>query len=226
MRYLHHLPLCPYSRKIRLVLGERQLSVELKAEKTWDRRPEYLQLNPAGLVPTLIDENGHAVPDSAVICEYLEEAYNSEAGEGTLLGTSLAARIEARRLAAWFDGSFAAAVSMNFVIEKYLKRISGRGQPDAQALRQAYANLREHMGYIGWLAAQRSFLAGENLTLADLAAAAHLSVLDFMGEIDWSKYPEVREWYARIKSRRSFRPLLNDRVPGMTPPDHYADLDF
>ena len=172
MRILHHLPLCPYSRKVRLVLGERQLAVELRAEKTWERRPEYLQLNPAGLVPTLIDENGRAVPDSSVICEYLEEAYNSETGEGTLLGTSLADRVEARRLVAWFDGSFAAAVTMNFVIEKYLKRISGRGQPDAQALRLAYASLREHLAYIGWLAGSRSFLAGEMLSLADLAAAA------------------------------------------------------
>jgi len=222
MRFLYHLPLCPYSRKVRLVLGEKRLPVELRAEKTWERRPEYLALNPAGTVPTLLEDNGLAIPESSVICEYIEEAYP----DSTLLGATLAERVEARRLVAWFDGPFADAVTNNLMNEKYLKRVSGQGQPDAGALRRSYANLREHLGYIGWLAETRSFLAGETLSLADLAAAAHLSVLDFLGDIDWSAHQHTREWYARIKSRPSFRTLLNDRVPGMLPPEHYVNLDF
>jgi glutathione S-transferase len=222
MRFLYHLPLCPFSRKIRLVLGEKQLPVELRVEKTWERRAEYLALNPAGTVPTLLEDNGLAVADSSVICEYLEEAYDTE----TLLGTTLPERVEARRLVAWFDGPFAMAVTLNFVVEKYLKRISRQGQPDANALRRGYAHLREHLAYIGWLAAARNFLAGDKFSLADLAAAAHVSVLDFLGEIDWSEHADAREWYARVKSRPSFRTLLNDRVSGMTPPEHYANLDF
>ena len=222
MRFLYHLPLCPYSRKVRLVLGEKKLGVELRAEKTWERRAEYLQLNPAGLVPTLLEDNGLAVPESSVICEYLEEAYDDD----SLLGATLAERVEARRLVAWFDGPFAVAVTMNFVVEKYLKRISGQGQPDANALRRGYGYLGEHLAYIGWLASARNYLAGDRLTVADLAAAAHVSVLDFLGEIDWSKHAETREWYARIKSRPSFRTLLNDRIPGMMPPPHYVNLDF
>jgi glutathione S-transferase len=181
MRFLYHLPLSPYCRKVRLVLGERRLPVELRSEKTWDRRPEYLTLNPAGTVPTLL---------------------------------------------AWFDGPFAEAVTTNLVREKYLKRVSGQGQPDAAALRVSYGNLREHMGYIGWLAETRTFLAGETMSLADLAAAAHISVLDFLGDIDWTQHSHTRDWYARIKSRPSFRSLLTDRVPGMQPPEHYVNLDF
>jgi glutathione S-transferase len=222
MRFLYHLPLCPFSRKVRLVLGEKQLPVELRSEKTWERRAEYLVLNPAGTVPTLLEDSGLAVPESSVICEYLEEAYDDD----TLLGGTLAERVEARRLVAWFDGPFASAVTLNFVVEKYLKRISGQGQPDANALRRGYGHLREHLAYIGWLAAARNFLAGDKLTLADLAAGAHVSVLDFLGEIDWEQHGEAREWYARIKSRPSFRTLLNDRVSGMTPPEHYGNLDF
>ena len=222
MRFLYHLPLCPYSRKVRLVLGEKKLGVELRAEKTWERRPEYLQINPAGTVPTLLEDNGLAVPDSGVICEYLEEAYE----EDSLLGATLGERVEARRLVAWFDGPFSMAVTMNFVMEKYLKRISGQGHPDANALRRAYSYLPDHLAYIGWLANARNFLAGDRVSLADLAAAAHVSVLDFLGEIDWTRHPETREWYARIKSRPSFRTLLADRVSGVMPPVHYANLDF
>ncbi len=226
MRFLYHLPLCPYSRKVRLVLGEKKLGIELRAEKTWERRAEYLQMNPAGSVPTLLEDNGLAVPESGVICEYLEEAYDDEGGLLSLLGTTLVDRVETRRLVAWFDGPFAAAVTMNFVVEKYLKRISGQGQPDAAALRRGYSYLGEHLDYIGWLASSRNYLAGDKLSLADLAAAAHVSVLDFLGEITWAKHTDAREWYARIKSRPSFRPLLNDRVPGMMPPEHYGNLDF
>ena len=222
MRFLHHLPLSPFCRKVRLVLGEKRLPVELRTEKTWERRAEYLALNPAGTVPTLLEDNGLAVPESSVICEYIEEAYP----DTTLLGATLAQRVEARRLAAWFDGPFAEAVTTDLIREKYLKRVSGQGQPDAGALRRSYAQLREHLGYIGWLAETRTFLAGDTLSLADLAAAAHISVLDFLGDMDWSQNPHTRDWYARIKSRPSFRALLNDRVPGMSPPEHYVNLDF
>ena len=163
-----------------------------------------------------------AVPNSGVICEYLEEAYP----DMSLLGESHAERVEVRRLLAWFDGKFAEEVTRNLNGEKYFKRISGIGHPDAAALRAGYANLRVHLHYLGWLAETRKWLAGSHVSLADFAAAAHLSVLDFQGDVDWLVSPPAREWYARLKSRPSFRPLLADRVLGMAPPEHYADLDF
>ena len=222
MRFVYHLPLSPYCRKVRLVLAEKRLPFELRGERVWERRAEYLELNHAGTVPVLLEDSGLAVPDSAVICEYIEEAYP----DTPLLGTTLAERVEVRRLAAWFDSKFAEDVTRNLNGEKYFKRLAGLGQPDASALRAGYANLREHLGYIGWLAETRKYLAGATISLADFAAAAHLSVLDFQGDVDWSVNPAAKEWYARIKSRPSFRPLLADRVPGISPPDHYADLDF
>jgi glutathione S-transferase len=202
MRYLHHLPLSPYSRKVRLVLSEKRLPFELRVEKVWERRPEYLEFNPAGTVPTLIEDNGLAIPDSGVICEYLDEAYPDTA----LLGRTLAERVEIRRLVSWFDGKFAYEVTRNLHGEKYMKRLVGQD--------------------IGWLADTRKWLAGANVSLADFAAAAHLSTLDFIGDADWSLSQPAREWYARMKSRPSFRGLLADRVPGMVAPAHYADLDF
>lgn len=222
MRILHHLPLSPFSRKVRLVLSEKRLPFELKVEKLAERRPEYLALNPANTVPMLVEENGLSIPDSGVICEYLEEAYP----DTPLLGLTLAERVEVRRLVAWFDGKFAGEVTRNLLHEKIIKRLVGRGNPDATALRAGYANIAGHLEYIGWLAETRKWLAGPSLSLADFAAAAHLSSLDYIGDIDWSLSPPTRDWYARMKSRPSFRAILNDRVTGVSPPPHYADLDF
>ena len=222
MRYLYHLPLSPVCRKVRLVLAEKKLPFELRVEKVWEPRDEFLELNPAGTVPTLLEDNGLAVPHSGVICEYLEEAYP----DTPLMGTTLAERVEVRRLLAWFDEKFDAEVTRNLAGEKFMKRMSGRGHPDAALLRAGYANIKSHLDYLGWLAEHRRYLAGANISLADFCAAAHLSVLDFTGDVDWQRAPAVREWYARMKSRPSFRPLLTERVSGMTPPDHYANLDF
>lgn len=222
MRVLYHLPLSPFSRKIRLVLSEKRLPFELRLEKVWLRRPEYLALNPAGTVPTLVEENGLAIPDSAVIGEYLEEAYP----DTPLVGRTLAERVEVRRLVAWFDDKFAFEVTRNLLGEKFMKRLAGRGEPDVSAIRAGYANLRPHMEYLGWLAENRKWIAGSAISLADFAAAGHLSALDFVGDIDWTVSEAARDWYARIKSRPSFRGILTDRVPGIVPPPHYADLDF
>jgi glutathione S-transferase len=191
-------------------------------EKVWEPREEYLSLNPAGTVPTLLEDSGLAVPHSAVICEYLEEAYP----DTSLMGTTLAERVEVRRLVAWFDEKFDAEVTQNLTGEKYLKRMANRGQPDAARLRAGYGNIKAHLDYLGWLAEHRRYLAGGTISLADFCAAAHLSVLDFTGDVDWQRNAAAREWYARMKSRPSFRALLAERVPGMTPPEHYADLDF
>jgi len=222
MRLLHHLPLSPYSRKVRLVMAEKRLPFELRLERVWERRAEYLELNPTGQVPTLIDEGGLVIPDSGVICEYLEEAYP----DTPLLGRTAAERVEVRRLVAWFDGKFAEEVTRNLLGEKFMKQLMGRGQPDAGAIRLGYAQLREHLKYLAWLAENRKWLAGPTLSLADFAAAGHLSALDFAGDVEWSVAPGAREWYAKMKSRPSFRGVLADRVPGVTPPAHYTDLDF
>ncbi len=222
MRLLYHLPLSPYARKVRLAMAEKRLGFELRLEKPWERRPDYLALNPAGSVPTLVEENGLAIPDSSVICEYLEEAYP----DMPLLGHTLAERVEVRRLVAWLDGQFAQEVTRNLYGEKVLKRLSGTGHPNANALRVGFINLKNHLTYIGWLAESRKWLGGNALSLADLAAAGHLSTLDFCGDVDWHAVPAARDWYARMKSRPSFRPILTDRVMGVTPPAHYADLDF
>jgi glutathione S-transferase len=222
MRILYHIPLSPFSRKVRLVLAEKRIPFDLKLERVWERRAEFLALNPACTVPVLQDANGLVLADSSAICEYLDEAYP----DLPLLGRTLSERAEVRRLVAWFDQKFNTEVTRNLLHERQMKRLLGRGNPDAGAIRAGYANLKPHLDYVGWLAETRAWLGGGGLTLADLAAAAHLSTLDYIGDVDWSLNEGAKDWYARIKSRPSFRAILADRLPDLAPPAHYDDLDF
>lgn len=222
-RTLYHLALSPFSRKVRLALREKGLEFQLMVEKVWERRPEFLALNPAGTVPVLVEGDGTVLADSGVICEYLEEVYP---GERNLLGETAAERAEARRLVAWFDHKFAREVTDNLYREKMLKKFLGLGGPNSAAIRAGYANIHYHLEYIGWLTERRRFLGGDHYSLADIAAAAHLSALDYLGDVPWAEHERAKEWYARIKSRPAFRPLLADNISGAPPPQHYADLDF
>lgn len=223
MLTLYHLFLSADSRKIRIVLREKGLEFELKAEKTWERRPEFLALNPAGEVPVLVDGNGLALADSMAIAEYLEEAYPEPI---RLLPGTLRERAEARRLVAWFDEKFGREVTRNLVGEKLMKRFLGRGEPNSSAIRAGKENLKTHLGYIGYLSERRKWLAGDQFSLADIAAAAQVSCVDYLGDIPWDEHEAAKDWYARVKSRPSMRPILADHIPGAPPPAHYADLDF
>ena len=229
MATLHHHPICPQSRFIRLVLGEIGLEVELKEERVWERRREFLILNPAGTTPVLSEESIAAVPGAGVIAEYLDETRGLALGDRRLLPEDPTNRVEVRRLSDWFLTKFDAEVSSFLVTEKVYKRFMRNGSgaaPDAQTIRAARSNMRYHLKYIGWLLAERNWLAGSRMTYADLAAAAQLSSVDFLGDVPWDEDETARTWYARMKSRPSFRTLLADRIAGITPPDYYGDLDF
>ncbi len=222
MLTLFHLPLDPACRKVRVVLTEKKLEFRLRAEKTWERRTEFLRISPAGQVPVLIDADGTSVPGGQVICEYLDEAYP----EPALIGTSPVDRAEVRRLVAWFDEKFQREVTRNLVDEKMMKRFLGLGQPNSEAIRAGHANIHYHLDYIAWLCDRRRWLGGDDFSLADIAAGAQLSTVDYLGDVPWEAHPGAKDWYARLKSRPSFRGLLNDLVPGARPARHYADLDF
>jgi glutathione S-transferase len=222
VRTLYHLWLSPFSRKVRVALKEKGLDVELKVEKVWERRPEFLSMNAAGTVPVLVEDDGTAIADSGAICEYLEEVYP----EKPLMADTPAGRGEVRRLLAWFDQKFAREVSDNLYREKIMKRFLRIGEPNSSAIRAGHQNIHYHLDYIAWLTERRRYLAGDHFSLADIAAAAHLSALDYLGDVPWEQHAGAKDWYARIKSRPSFRPLLADHIPGAPPPKHYADLDF
>ena len=222
MRKLYHLWLDPFSRKVRLVLGEKGMDFELIVEKVWERREGFLRLNPAGEVPVLVEENGNAISGATAISEYLDEIHPNP----PLLGASALERAEVRRLCHWFDSKFNREVTVNLVEEKITKRFLGLGSPDSKAIRAGLSNVKHHLDYITYLVERRDWLAGDRISLADLTAGAHLSSVDYLGDVPWESYPLVKDWYVRIKSRPGFRQLLHDMIPGVAPPKHYADLDF
>ncbi len=222
MRTLYHGWLSPFSRKVRIVLGEKGLEFDLVVEKDWERRREFLMLNPAGTVPVLVEADGAVFSDTNAICEYLDETH----ALGTLAGSDARERAEVRRLVAWFDQKFYREVTNNLVGEKLYKRFMGMGTPDSGAIRAGHANLGAHLEYVAWLCDRRTWLAGPTFGLADVAAAAQISCVDYLGDIPWNDFAGAKDWYARVKSRPSFRPLLADYIPGLPPPKHYANLDF
>ncbi len=222
MQTLYHLWLSPHCRKARVVLGEKRIDFVLKVENVWERRREFLALNPAAEVPVLVGPEGTALSGSDVICEFLDEIHP----EPPLIGRHPLERAEVRRLVAWFDRKFNQEVTENLVGEKIMKRFLGLGQPDSKAIRAGYANIHTHLEYISYLIERRKWLAGNEMTLADIAAAAHLSCVDYLGDVPWEEHHGAKDWYARIKSRPSFRSLLADHIPGAPPSAHYANLDF
>ncbi|MGE3692561.1 MAG: glutathione S-transferase family protein [Novosphingobium sp.] len=222
MWQLYQFPLCPFSRKLRLLMSEKGIGYELWRENPWEQRDEFFDMNPAGRTPVLHDpEKGITLCDSQAICEYFEE---TEERTPMIRGTATE-RAEIRRLVALFDENFYADVTMPLLNERMKKRLVLRQTPDSRALRDAMRLAHEHLYYIDYLIDRRPWLAGSVMTLADLAAAAQISVADYLGGIDWSGHEQSRGWYSVFKSRPSFRPLLAERMDVIQPPSHYADVD-
>jgi glutathione S-transferase len=225
MPTLIHHPFCPFSRFVRLICAEMGLGLELIEEKPWEWRREFLLINPAGETPVMLDDPELTICGAENIGEYLDERWGLGLGERRLLPAEIENRIEMRRLLGWFNRKFHHEVSGIIAEEKITKRLAG-GSPDMQPIRIAKANIRTHLAYIGHLMRARNWLAGDELSYADFAAAAHLSVVDFCGDVPWDENEEAKHWYQRIKSRPSFRVLLTDRLPGMTPAPVYTAMDF
>lgn len=222
MRTLYHLWLSPFSRKVRIVLAEKKLPFEMNVEQVWDRRRDFLALNPAGEVPVLVEPDNTVLAESWAICEYLEEQEPSP----NLGGRTPHERAEVRRLVGWFDRKFDREVSDRLINEKVMKRFLGLGEPDSREIRAAQKNIHTHLAYITFLAERRHWLASDELSFADIAAAAHISCIDYLGDVPWADHPVAKTWYMRIKSRPSMRAVLADRIPGLPPAKHYTDLDF
>ncbi|GAA0737241.1 glutathione S-transferase family protein [Sphingomonas sp. ABOLD] len=223
MWQLLQFPLCPFSRKVRLLLGEKGIAYEPVRESPWQRRDEFLDLNPTGQTPVMIDAERHVtLIDSTVICEFFEETVTKNA----LLNGSAVDRAEIRRLVVWFDNNFYSDITAPLLHERMIKRIVYRQPPDAKVLRDAMKAAVGHLDYIDYLLDHRTWLAGATMSLADITAAAQISVADYLGGIDWKSHELAKRWYIGMKSRPSFRQLLAERMEGITPPADYEKLDL
>lgn len=222
MWYLYQFPLCPFSRKIRLLMGEKNIAYQPVREDPWNASDRFFNLNPAGRTPVAVSEDRSIVlADSRAIGEYLEETVD----RAPMISGGATARAEIRRLTALFDENFYNDVTLPLLNERMKKRLILRQPPDSMALSEAMRMAHGHLDYMDWLIDNRPWLAGSTMSMADLAAAAQISVADYLGGIDWTDHEQTRGWYAVFKSRPSFQPLLTERMDGIRPPDHYGDID-
>jgi glutathione S-transferase len=223
MWQLYQFTLCPFTRKVRTLLGEKDVGYELVKEMPWDRRDEFVDMNPTGQTPVMVDpERSTMLIDSMAICEYFEETIDKAA----MINGTAANRAEIRRLVAWFDTQFYRDVTGPLLDERMVKRIVHRTAPNSARLREAMKSSIAHLDYIDFLLDHRKWMAGATISLADLAAAAQISVADYLGGIDWTGHDHAKAWYGAFKSRRSFRPLLAERMSGIEPPSYYENPDF
>ena len=218
---LYHTALSPFCRKVRLVLAEKKIEVDLVEERYWEGNSELLRRNPAGKVPVL-RHDGRMMAESQAICEYLDETVPNP----PLMPGDAAGRYEVRRLCAWFDDKFYREVTQPILQERVWKKITRSGYPESRAVKAGLKAVKDHLDYLAGLLETRRWLAGSQLTLADFTAAAHLSCLDYISDVDWDRSEAVTGWYATIKSRPAFRGVLADQIPGIKPAPHYAELDF
>jgi glutathione S-transferase len=223
MLQLYQFPLCPFSRKVRLLLGEKGIGYDLVRESPWARRDEFVDMNPAVQTPVMADPARNLLLiDSMAICEYFEETVEKSA----MINGTAVNRAETRRLVAWFDNHFYRDITAPLLHERMIKRIVHRAAPDAKLLREAMKAAVGHLDYIDYLLDHHTWIGGATMGLADLAAAAQISVADYLGGIDWKGHEQTARWYRGFKSRPSFRPLLSERMEGIVPPPHYDDVDF
>ncbi len=218
---LYHIALSPFCRKVRLVLAEKKIEVELVEERYWETGSEIMRRNPAGKIPVL-RMDGRLMAESQAICEYLDETVP----QPPLMPSSALDRYEVRRLCAWFDDKFHREVTAPILSERVWKKVMKAGYPESRLVKNGLRAVKDHMDYLTSLLESRKWLAGNALSLADFTAAAHLSCLDYISDVDWDRSATLRDWYATVKSRPAFRSVLADQVPGIPPADHYAQLDF
>ncbi len=228
-RQLYHFIFDPQSRLVRLALGEKKLAFEEMPVRYWESDDAILRLNPSGLLPILIETpdasvggKTYKVCESRAILEHLEEIYPAV----RLWPADVNERAEARRLVGWLERKFDFEVNALLLHEKMEKRLMSLGAPDIATMRQGRDALKDHLKYFDSLIGVRDWMAGQSMSYADFACAARLSVLDYLDEINWIRYPALKTWYSIIKSRPAFRPLLSDRLPGFPAAAHYAEYDF
>lgn len=202
-------------------MSEKKMLFVLKEEEPWNISADICKLNPSGELPIFIFD-GNIICGNYAITEYLEEAYP----EPHLLLGSAKQRAEIRRLTDWFDNKFYNEVYKYIVFEKIYKRFRDGAAPDSRILKAGLNNLQYHLEYIDWLSERNNYLAGQEVSLADITAAAHLSVIDYLGDVPWEDHKSAKLWYSKMKSRPSFKELLKDTIKGIFPAKHYTNLDF
>ena len=216
------MPLCSSSRAGKLILKEKGINFQAINEPIWKRRVGFLKVNPEGDLPVIIDEKNIKIIGYMSLAYYLDD---NSIGDN-LIGINAIQRLEVRRVCKWINNKFFREVTENIVEERVFKNLRGLGQPSTEFLKAGRINLINHENYFEWLLKERTFLTGEIFTLADISYASYLSCLDYLGEMKWERIPVTKKWYAKIKSRPTFREILQEKIYTIPPSENYQNLDF
>ncbi|MDG1436271.1 MAG: glutathione S-transferase family protein [Rickettsiaceae bacterium] len=223
MQKLYHHPMCPLSRQVRIYLKEFNKEFTLINEPYWTRREEFVKINPASTLPVLqLDSMDYSLVGIYAISEYISETQENF----YFMPSDPIMRAEARRYMSWFNEKFYREVSKVLVDEKMIRLLMSQGEPRSGFIMTAKSNITQHLNFLTALLKKNTYIISEQITCADIAAAAHISIVDYFGEINWNRWSTLKEWYSILKSRPSFQPLLQDRIAGFNPSSEYSNLDF
>ena len=117
-------------------------------------------------------------------------------------------------------------MSKNILYEKIYKRFEENKNPDSIVLRKSIKNIKFHLNYFNILIGQDDWLVGDKITYADIYFSANMSVLDYIDELNFQGFNEVKELYYKVKSRPSFKKILIDRIVGLNPGKNYKNYDY
>lgn len=226
MNILYHNIVCPFSKQARILLKELNIDFHLKQDiSLLKEKYSLIKLNIARTLPIFEDDiNKYYIIGIYSLAEYLKEEYENF----TLFSNKINHNCEIRRIFQWFNEKFNREVTQIYLKAKLINNSENylNNYPNIKLLNLSLDNLKKHLDYINYLLDIRSFIAWENISIADIAAASHLSLLDYFGEIKWNDLPRLQQWYSIIKSRPSFQQILNDKIAGFKASPNYSNLDF
>ena len=221
---IYYHPICPFSRLLRCILFEKKITAELIQEPFWERRIEFLQINPLCQTPTIIHQNSkYPISGMWAVLEFLEEIFEGD----SILGDNLEIRANNRYLLDWFCNKFFNEITKYILREKIIKTMLRSGAPNSKFIIAAKKNLSYHMEYIEYLLGENRYITNDIFSnIVDFAAATQLSVLDYVGDVFWKQDSRIKIWYSLMKSKQSFYSILKENIHGITPIPHYRDPDF
>lgn len=223
MYRLYHHPICPVSRSVRVLCLEKAIDIDLMVENFWERRDKFIKINPSCSVPFLASSPNILIYGFDPIVEYIEEVFHDK--DRYIFGDPME-KAEIRKIIHWVNVKMYEDATKHILNEKIYNFLTTKEFPNASTLKICRTNLSHHLMYLNFLLTKKEWLGGNDFSLADIVASCHISSLDYINEINWDFYKELKDWYVVIKSKPSFRQILRDSIPGFTPSPQYRELDF
>ncbi|MFO1130090.1 MAG: glutathione S-transferase family protein [Rickettsiales bacterium] len=226
--FLYYEITCPLSRQVRILLEENELKnsiIKYNKNLSEEQKNLFLKKNPFNIMPFLVVKNNinNATFEVYGISNCIN-IVNSKCKN--LIPSDLEKKIITNNLLYVINTNFFEEITKIIIYEKITKYSVYKKAPDSLILSNVRKNLIKYLNYFAKMINVNTNLSTEQLSLADIALFSHISLLDYVNEIDWNKHEILKEWYLIIKSKPNFRKVLNEFIPGFVPSYSYKNLDF